>query len=124
MDIKLSLYSQTNNRWSEIRTVLFGNVSHKFKWSSSFQIDNKSEILPLYFKEPTKLPASNHLKVVVGISGIGGACIGLNSHIKDNSGYYGKTVDGRNKDGQFVEQVKFKFGNIPNNIVPDVYFYV
>ena len=89
-----------------------------FKWKN----DNKSDILPVYFTEPS--PASSDVRLIVGIKGSGGASFGLTKGTKDNNGFYCKTVDGRDRDGQFIEQVQFKFRDIANNIIPDIYFYI
>ena len=76
----------------------------------------------MYFTEPS--PASSDVRLIVGIKGSGGASFGLTKGTKDNNGFYCKTVDGRDRDGQFIEQVQFKFRDIAKNIFPDIYFYI
>ena len=57
------------------------------------------------------------------ITGTGGAPVGINR--QKNSGWFERTVDGRDTNGCYVRDIRFQYdGDDGKSIISDIYFYV
>ena len=87
------------------------------------QNNGPRDVVPIHFKEPYKHTVGYNTSLSLSITGTGVGPVGINTREKNNVGYFDRTVDGRDKNGSFVREVKFSY-NGEKVIICDIFFHI
>jgi len=100
--------------------------NNSYKQTEHIQHRGPENVVPVIFKKPQNLSTITALSLT--ITGTGGAPVGINTGQKNRDGYYQRTVNGKDKNGCYVRDVKLLYniqkGNVEQSIISDIYFHI